>query len=250
MGKLKSSKHSLVLLLLILLNFPGSAQNKMNSPLLRFQDNQLFISYDLEGFGFDSYMVSVEILDSKRNRINATSLKGDIGNNIKAGPGKEITWDIGRDQYKLNENISVRIVSTPNLSVNKSKLVLSSMILPGLGQSMYHKKSSYLLLGAAGLGCLGSSILLNQQASKNYTSYLESIQTDNLLYDKSVNQDKISKTLAFTALGIWTANLIWTLALPKNKAASAISGMEIVPLQLGKHYDGLALNLKINLNHE
>jgi hypothetical protein len=98
--------------------------------------------------------------------------------------------------------------------VSKGNIVLSSIVLPGWGQSKIHQKKPYWIMGVTAYGCLAGSIILNHIGASTYDDYLAStdIEDCNTLFKKSVRQDNISEYLAYSAVGIWTINMIWALA--------------------------------------
>ena len=95
-------------------------------------------------------------------------------------------------------------------------MVLSSIILPGWGLSKTLQGEPYWLLGVAGYGCIAGSVYMNRTAIKTFDDYKVSMDADesNVLYDKAVKQHKISKSLGYSAAGIWAISIIWTLATP------------------------------------
>ncbi|MFP4489534.1 MAG: hypothetical protein ACLFN1_09550, partial [Bacteroidales bacterium] len=52
--------------------------------------------------------------------INAMSLSGDLGDSIKCGDNKRITWSLAADNLKINDNIEVQIVAEQT-TVNKTE---------------------------------------------------------------------------------------------------------------------------------
>ena len=103
--------------------------------------------------------------------------------------------------------------SSKEKKVSKGNIVLSSIVLPGWGQSKVHQKKPYWIMGVTAYGCLAGSIILNHIGASTYDDYLVSpdIEDRNTLFKKSVRQDNISEYLAYSAVGIWTINMIWAL---------------------------------------
>ena len=79
-------------------------------------------------------------------------------------------------------------------------------------------------MGVAAYGCLAGSVFFHNLSSLSYDDYLDalSIQDRNNLYDNAVQQDKLSKYLGISAVGIWTANMIWIIAAPSQSDKSFI----------------------------
>ncbi|HIA10572.1 MAG TPA: hypothetical protein EYN69_00665 [Flavobacteriales bacterium] len=76
---------------------------------LRLQGDQLIIEYDIIGsVPFD--MVWVEITTKDGSKIHAKALSGDIGPNIDAGKGKQIIWDMNKDNIDLQgQDVNVEV---------------------------------------------------------------------------------------------------------------------------------------------
>ena len=87
--------------------------------------------------------------------------------------------------------------------------------------------------GAAAYGCLIGSVVLNKSAISTYDDFLDagSIEDANSLLDKSTQQDQMSETLAYAAIGIWVLDIIWTLVgtsdLNKQSASMTSRGISI-----------------------
>jgi hypothetical protein len=189
-------------------------------------DNKLVITYDiLNAKASQSFNVSLEITGSSGDVISAYSLSGDIGENVTGGSNKQIIWDYNSDRIVVNEMIYFEIIALPIQSgisevkdVNTGKAILLSTILPGLGLTNIKSGGPYWLMGIAGYGCLGASYFYNKKANESYTTYLENTdasQNDELLSD-SQSQNLLSKTFAYSAIGIWSINIVWT-AIAANR---------------------------------
>lgn len=97
--------------------------------------------------------------------------------------------------------------------LNRTGIILQSVAVPGLGLSRVTGKPHWLK-GVAGYGCIGGSIYLNQMAINTYNDeFLSAYEPDEaaLLLKKSTNQDNFSEMLAYTAIGIWTIDIVWTI---------------------------------------
>ncbi len=138
-------------------------------------------SYDIRNFdNNDRFNVWIEITDSKGNPIRARSLSGDIGDEVKGGSRKEITWDPDADGVELDVGIFVQvfaeIVKLPlemeetveskvqEKSVNTTSLVLQSLAFPGLGLTRATGGKPHWLRGVAGYGCIITSVTLNRMS--------------------------------------------------------------------------------------
>ena len=95
---------------------------------------------------------------------------------------------------------------------NRAGLVLQSLVFPGLGLSRV-TGNPHWIRGLAGYGCLVGSIVLNRQAVNTYKGISDLVSYNDVTeaFDKSVQQDNISEVLAYSAIGIWVIDFIWTL---------------------------------------
>jgi len=211
----------------------SQAQLSLSQPRLTLSDKKLTIEYDIvNSESSDIFMVWVEIVDSRGNHINAISLSGDFGAEIKGGMDKRIIWDMGKDNIQINEEISVEVKAEKQIppekiteskpekateksvkTITKTNMVLSSLVLPGWGQSKITKRKPYWLMGVASYGCLVASVSLNRKASATYDDYLNStnITESDELYNLAVEQSNASKFFGYTAFSIWAANMIWVM---------------------------------------
>ncbi len=108
---------------------------------------------------------------------------------------------------------------------SRAGLVLQSLALPGLGLSRVHGKPHWIR-GAVGYGCIAGSVYMNRRAAESYDAYRSVSRLSDVdpSFRKATNQDLASEILAYTAIGIWAADLVWTLAGTSNlNTSSAIS---------------------------
>jgi len=193
--------------------------NTLTKPFLEFKDNTLIISYSFPQGCKGKYKVWVQIKDSQGSTIEASSFSGDIGANIDPGSNKRIMWNMGSDSIFLNDAVSVKVLAEQMPKhFSKIGLFASSALLPGLGQSRLSGRP-YWIAGAAAYGCLAGSYWFNRKAVYSYQFYLDSDirQENDDYFNKTVSQDRISKTLAWSSLGIWTANLLWMAVMPDKR---------------------------------
>lgn len=228
-------KHKTCLLFLILtvaLIFTGQqlkAQKvKIETTNLEILNNKLHIDYRfIKSKSTHRYSVWIEVSKSTGEKINANALSGDIGENITGGENKQIVWDYNKDGIILNDEINVEVFANITvLGPGMGKAMLLSAVLPGLGLTAIDKGKPYWLMGVAAYGLLGSSIYLNNQAVQQYNDYLNestdtSISED--LLSRAENSDQLSKTLGYSAIGIWAGSMIWT-AIKAKSAKSALTG--------------------------
>ncbi len=99
-----------------LLLFTGTSLFAQNTTNIQVSttDDQLLVSYDLEGKKDMIYLVNLRMKLNNGDIIQPKSVKGDIGN-VLAGKGKAIVWDVYKDRDQLNGNIE------PILEVTEQK---------------------------------------------------------------------------------------------------------------------------------
>lgn len=215
------------------------------------QGSKVLIAYDiLNSTSKDLFTIGIEITDSKNEVLPSRSLSGDIGKGVSGGSQRKILWDIEADKVFLDEDISVQIsaiwenpplpekepeviekeaealiseddatkkqeISPPGnvKQFNRTAIIAQSLVLPGLGLSRVKGKPHWIK-GLVAYGCLGGSIYMNRQAYNNYNAYLESETAADAesLFDSAVKQDKLSRGLAYAAIGVWVTDLVWTIA--------------------------------------
>jgi hypothetical protein len=70
------------------------------------------IKYDILGANSDDkFYIWLEITDSSGIELSAYTLKGDIGDSIKAGANKQIVWNLFADSIFINNTINVEIIA-------------------------------------------------------------------------------------------------------------------------------------------
>ncbi len=133
-----------------------------------------------------------------------------------AGPGvrkEEIpvnTEPAIKEEEILSNTKTPSTVESKNF--NRGYVILQSLALPGLGLARVTEKPHWIK-GVAGYGCIAGSVLLNRKAINSYKGIydLTGYNDKDELLQKSLKQDNISEILAYSAIGIWVADLIWTL---------------------------------------
>ena len=97
-------------------------------------------------------------------------------------------------------------------SFSRGGLVSRSLLYPGWGLSIVKRKPHWIK-GLAAYGCVVGSVVLNRKAIETFGQIedFEDYPTKDELYQQAVLQDNLSEVLAYTAVGIWAADFIWTL---------------------------------------
>ena len=181
---------------------------------LEIIDNELIIEYNfIKSKENHRYNVWVEVTKSSGEKINALSFNGDVGDNLLGGENKRIVWNYNRDGIVINDDINIEVfASITVLGPGMGKAIMLSAIFPGLGLSKLDPGKPYWLMGLAGYGLLTGSVLLNKQASSYYEDYKsaeDEFERDDLFYN-SESKAGLSKTLGYSAIGIWGISIIWT----------------------------------------
>lgn len=191
----------------------------VTTPKLDFDGNQLKISYDIvNSSASDKFFVWVEIEKKNGQKVEARTLAGDIGEKINSGSDKSIFWIPSKDSIFLNEEILVEVMAEKYArNFNKGSVILSSALMPGLGQSKV-KGKPYWLMGVASYGAIAGGIIMRGSANKEYDRYLkdENPVTRNKSFDKAQKGINTSAALIVSGAAMWAANLIWVAALPNE----------------------------------
>jgi hypothetical protein len=193
---------------------------QITPPKLVFDGRQLSISYDfIDSRQSDQFYVWVEMEKKNGEPVRMRSLSGDVGDNIKAGKNKQITWIPEKDSIFLNEVVFVEVKAEKYVkSFNKGSMILLSAAIPGLGQTKISKGKPYWLTGIAAYGALAGGFIIHSKYLKTYDSY--EIEEDPVirknLYNQAQKQSNISNSLIVSGAALWVANLIWVAVTPNR----------------------------------
>ncbi|MCK4745564.1 MAG: hypothetical protein KAT15_00940, partial [Bacteroidales bacterium] len=79
--------------------------------------------------------------------------------------------------------------------------------------SRLNQGAPHWIRGVAGYGCLAGSVYLNRKAWNSYQDYLNSEDPNSVddLFDQAYNAKGTSQILGYAAIGIWVADLAWTI---------------------------------------
>jgi hypothetical protein len=199
----------------------------ISKPNLQFLNNVLTVRYDISGCQIgETLNIRLIILNSDGDTIKPVSVSGDIGKNITCGTGKSIRWDVTRDNISINDNIDIMVsgekitakpvpsVSSEDLRPGKTNLILSSLIVPGLGQKKASGKTAYLVFSGIVYGAGAASAYCNVRSATLKDQYLAATGTErDQFYAKWEKNYNMSKYLAIGAAGAWVVNIIWTVTM-------------------------------------
>lgn len=272
-------KFLILLFFLLPDNLSGQTSISVTKPRLELADDNLVIQYDiLNAKSSDFFVVWIEVTDAAGNKVKALSVTGDIGNDIKGGKNKRINWDFGNDSIYIDENIFVEVKAekivvqeeqaqtkttdeTKNIKadegsmgmkgISKGNMILSTVVVPGWGQTKTNKGKPYWLIGAAGYSCLAGSVILNLNSRSVYDDYKSEMDPDasNNLFEKANQRKNFSKYLAFSAIGIWAADIIWVLATPA-KASGSPSSYKERKLRVIPYFDAYSNSKMVSLTYK
>jgi len=227
----------------------GQITAKISKPRLELEDDHINIHYDiLNSLQTDIFRIWIEITDSTGNYLPALSLSGDIGENVRGGNDKMITWDYAADSLYPEAGIFVQInaeiltiteaadIIIPEKKISRAGVIAQSMVFPGWGLSRINKGKPHWIKGVAGYGCIAASVVYNKKAVSSYEDYLDAsdIGETDKFYKNSVKEDNLSELFAYAAAGIWIMDLIWTIAgsskLNKEPSYSQAKKISVYPV--------------------
>lgn len=239
--------RTLVISTLLFICIPSFGQTtvRLSKPRLELMDNKINIYYDiLNSNQTNKFKVWIEVTDSIQNKIIPRSISGDLGENIIGGNNKKIIWDFVSDSIYLDNGIYVQVYSEliippeinavskpqevfkPEKEIKRGGVILQSFLFPGWGLSRINKGKPHWLKGVAGYGCIVASVMYNKKAISSYNNYLDADNSSDIdtYYNSSVKEDKLSEAFAYSAIGIWVIDAIWTFAGSSKLKNSRLTG--------------------------
>ncbi|MEE4116785.1 MAG: hypothetical protein V2I37_11485 [Marinilabiliaceae bacterium] len=207
--------------LFLAFNLCISAQDfSINNTRVEYDGNKLSISYNLSSRKkSDKFFVLPRIIKNDGTPVRARSFSGDVGANISPGNKLSISWVPEDDAVFLNDTVSVELNAEKyEMSFKRGGVVMSSLFLPGLGQTKITNGSPWWLAGIAAYGTLGGGFVFNSKYKESYNAYL--IETDPVersdLFNQSQDDKQLSRILFISAGALWAGNMIWAAAAPNE----------------------------------
>ncbi len=193
---------------------------RLTRPGLNFDGSQLMISYDLTSNNQkELFYVWVEIEKKNGEALPATRLNGEVGEHIRPGSSKSITWIPEADNVYLNEEVFVEVKAERYIpSFKKGQAMLLSAALPGLGQSRIYNGSPWWLTGVTAYGAIAGGLIANMGYVNTYDSYRtedDPVKRVDLLTTAQQQKD-ISTALIASGAAIWAVNMIWAAVVPQR----------------------------------
>lgn len=191
-----------------------------------FDGKVITIHYDiLQSKNVAKFFVSIKPLRINGQEIKANTLTGDVNLSVVyGGPGKQIIWDIEKDNIILNEEIRFEMTWKPELDVPTGKHITKSLLFPGSGDYKLRNGKNYWLYGVAAYSLVASSIYLNSKANTSFSDYKKEmdIPTRNDFYKDYQNQLRLSQSCAGLGASIWLADIYGIFRKGKKVQANPV----------------------------
>lgn len=179
--------------------------------------NTINIKYDLRGPKNRYYNLKLLYSNNRGNSFKGPlrSLKGNFGDSIRVGKGKEVKWEFLKDNPYFNgKNIMFRIEATevPKIAKGGPKSALWSLLLPGLGDLKVRNGYHYEWIAATTYVLLGGGVFFYIKANRELNDYNNRIPNTQDEHDRLFRSARNSRNLAyglFIAGGaVWLADVV------------------------------------------
>lgn len=247
---MKTQKYFIIIPFL-LLPIKSSCQNFLiTPPKLEFDGTQLLISYDVINKNpADLFYIWVEMKKINGEPIQMKAISGDIGDNIKAGKNKKISWIPENDSVFLNEEVFVEVKAEKYIkSFNKGSIILISAAIPGLGQTKICDGKPWWLTGVAVYGALAGGFIVHNISDKTFSSYQDENVDPNkraVLFNQYNKQMNISNALIVSGAALWAANIFWMALTPNKYKPLQHIKLSLAPLT-GPYNRAALITLRLN----
>lgn len=229
--KATSMKYHFLLLYLVI-SFSSFAKGTITNVSLRYNGDQVVISYDLNGSNTKNlFDVSVKLYRSKTDQIEAVRFTGDIGKSIASGTNKKAVWQVKVDNEKVSDYVYAVVEATPALNIPMGKHLLKSTLLPGLGEYRLDNHNLHIYKSVLGYGAIAGAIALNMSAVTNYDNYLSSPTQGNNYFEAAQSQQVLSYVMAGTAVAVWGYSLYKTYSKAKK-----LKAYQTITINQSKYY--------------
>jgi hypothetical protein len=217
---MKTRKLFLLIPLIFLFHTSSAQDFRITSPKLEFDGNQLMIVYDIvDKNQSDQFYVWVEMEKKNGESVKTKSFSGDVGDKVKAGSSKKITWFPALDSVFLNEEVLVEVKAEKyEKSFNKGTMMLMSTAVPGLGQTRISKGKPWWLTGVVAYGALAGGLIVHQKYLKTYDKYKveEDLLSRKELFNQTQKQMNMSSALIVSGAALWAVNMVWVAIIPNR----------------------------------
>ncbi len=232
----------LVLILMVHLTINAQENIRISTPDVSMVNNVLTVKYDLTGCGTGDYInIRMVVLNAKGDTIKPVYVTGDIGSRVNCGFGKKIEWNIARDNVFVNEDFDIQVIGKPVVqempvyvqqqkTLSRGNILLSSALVPGLGQKKASGKRGYLALSGLVYGAGGASLTSYLISKRIYDDYKAAPGAEgDELFSMSEKLFDLSQYLLYGAAGLWAVNMIWSAAIPIKETSNMKVGFIKTP---------------------
>src|SRR4030042_3572585 len=220
-----------ILILITFFSVLSAQENfKISKPDPTFSNNTLIVKYDITGCGSGEFVdISLIILNSKGDTLKPIYISGDLGPRINCGFDKTIVWDLSRESVKIDDDIQILIkgnrsvpvvppIAIPETNkITRGNILLSSTLVPGLGQKKASGKNAYLAFSGLVYGSLGVACYYNfirsKQLKEDYLAAYGVEERDDL-FNKWEKSYAMTNYFIYGALSAWSINFIWSALMP------------------------------------
>jgi len=229
-------KRGSLLVLVLMVHFPINAQEniRISTPDVSMVNNVLTVKYDITGCGTGEYInIRLIVLNAKGDTIKPVYVSGDIGSKVNCGFGKKIEWNIARDNVLVDEDFDIQVVGKPVIqetpvfvqqqkTLSRGNILLSSALVPGLGQKKASGRGGYLAISGLVYGTAAASLGTYFRSLKVYADYeaAQTIAESDNLYSKFEKTWNTAKYIGIGAAGLWAVNMIWSAAIPIKETSN------------------------------
>ena len=188
-----------------------------NDIKLNQADTTILIPYSLKGYRSRFYSVKLSYSNNNGTSYKGPlrSVKGDIGDSIKAGKARSIAWKFKRDNpYFDGKNISFKLEVTemPKIATGGPVNAFRSILMPGLGDSKVRNGYNYGWIAVGTYAALGTSGFFYYKAQQSYKNYKNRIANDAATHDNYFKEAKRFQNVAtgFLIAGatVWIGDVI------------------------------------------
>ena len=233
---------------------PGSFAQDFNieNTKAEYDGHRLSIRYDLMSRKqSDTFYILVEIVKEDGTAVKATSFKGDVGESVSPGKNKSIIWVPEDDAIFLNDTVSVEIKGEKyEKSFKRGGVFMSSLILPGLGQTKISQGAPWWIAGVAAYGSLSGGFVFNSRYKDNYNAYVaeEDPVERSALFNQSQSDKQLSRIFFISAGALWVGNLIWVAAAPNEYRELKLPELTIYSIPANGSRGSIATMLSLTYN--
>jgi len=215
---------------------------KISTPEVSITNNILTVKYDLTGCGSGDFInIKLVVLSARGDTIRPAYVSGDIGSRVNCGFGKKIEWNVARDKILVDEDIEIQVVGKPVIpekpayvqlqpTISRGNILISSALVPGLGQKKASGKGGALVLSGLVYGAGGASLASYLMYKNTYNDYQAASGTRrDELFEQSEKYFNLSQYMLYGTAGLWGVNMIWSAVIPVKERSNMKIGLSGLP---------------------